>query len=64
MKKTAFILFGSLITALTYGQTGGQLALVSGGNRVSNSLTGMLVKSNELINVLIYAAPDGNTNEG
>ena len=65
MKKTVFILFGSLIAAAANAQTGGQVALNNGNtnNRVNNALTGMPVKTNDFIQVLLYVAPDGVTTE-
>jgi len=66
MKKTVFILFVSIVAAAANAQTGGQVALNNGNanNRVSNALTGMLVKTNDFIQVLLYVAPDGVTSEG
>src|SRR6266850_5651686 len=65
MKKVLFVLFASVLAASTQAQSGGQVALLNNGtnSRVSNALTGMLVKTNDFINVLIYAAPDGDMNE-
>src|SRR5436190_20132571 len=64
MKKVLLVLFASLLTATTQAQSG-QVALSenSTNSRVSNALTEMLVRTNDFISVLLYAAPDGTTSE-